>query len=203
MPIRIILGIGVTLVGFGIAAVRFHWLSRLIRSGKPDPSRTRGSIGPRPRRRSPRSPASASCCSGRCPAWRTSSPCGASRSCSSRSSRPTATSSTSTSTSRLSAPGTGARLHRGLLHRRRPGGASSSSASSASRNAAGALERKSVSTARTRGGLARAAHDRRRHDHTAPLSGGADQHRSPPVPLQLVARSRRRRWRRSSRRWVR
>ena len=47
MPIRIILGIGITLVGFGIAAVRFHWLSRLIRSGKPDPSRTRGSIGPK------------------------------------------------------------------------------------------------------------------------------------------------------------
>ena len=44
MPIRIILGIGVTVVGFGIAAVRFHWLSRLIRSGKPDPSRTRGPI---------------------------------------------------------------------------------------------------------------------------------------------------------------
>ena len=37
MPVRIILGIGVTVVGFGIAAVRFHWLSRLIRSGQPDP----------------------------------------------------------------------------------------------------------------------------------------------------------------------
>ena len=35
------------MVGFGIAAVRFHWLSRLIRSGKPDPSRTRGSIVPK------------------------------------------------------------------------------------------------------------------------------------------------------------
>ncbi len=47
MPIRIILGIGVTVVGFGIAAVRFHWLSRLIRSGKADPSRTRGPISKR------------------------------------------------------------------------------------------------------------------------------------------------------------
>ncbi len=44
MPIRIILGLGVTVVGFGIAARRFHWLSRLIRAGKPDPSRTRGPI---------------------------------------------------------------------------------------------------------------------------------------------------------------
>ena len=47
MAIRIILGIGVTVVGFGIAAKRFHWLSRLIRSGKPDPSRTRGPISRR------------------------------------------------------------------------------------------------------------------------------------------------------------
>ena len=44
MPIRIILGIGVTVIGFGIAARRFHWLSRLIRSGKKDPARTRGPL---------------------------------------------------------------------------------------------------------------------------------------------------------------
>ena len=44
MPVRIILGIGVTVIGFAIAARRFHWLSRLIRAGKPDPSRTRGPI---------------------------------------------------------------------------------------------------------------------------------------------------------------
>ena len=47
MPVRIILGIGVTLIGFGIAACRFHWLSKLIRSGKKDPNRTRGSIVPK------------------------------------------------------------------------------------------------------------------------------------------------------------
>ncbi len=47
MPVRIILGIGITVIGFGIAARRFHWLSRLIRAGKPDPSRTRGSIVPK------------------------------------------------------------------------------------------------------------------------------------------------------------
>ena len=47
MPVRIILGIGVTVVGFAIAARRFHWLSRLIRAGKPDPSRTRGSVVPK------------------------------------------------------------------------------------------------------------------------------------------------------------
>jgi Fe-S oxidoreductase len=45
--IRIILGLGVTVIGFGIAARRFHWLSRLIRSGKPAPDRTRGSIIPK------------------------------------------------------------------------------------------------------------------------------------------------------------
>ncbi len=47
MLIRIILGLGVTVVGFGIAARRFHWLSRLIRSGKPAPERVRGSIIPK------------------------------------------------------------------------------------------------------------------------------------------------------------
>jgi Fe-S oxidoreductase len=44
VPIRIILGVGLTVVGFAIAARRFHWLSRLIRAGKKDPSRTRGPI---------------------------------------------------------------------------------------------------------------------------------------------------------------
>jgi len=45
--IRIILGLAVTVVGFGIAGRRFHWLSRLIRSGKPAPERVRGSIIPK------------------------------------------------------------------------------------------------------------------------------------------------------------
>ena len=44
MPVRIIIGLLVTVIGFGIAARRFHWLSRLIRSGKKDPNRTRGPI---------------------------------------------------------------------------------------------------------------------------------------------------------------
>ena len=47
MLVRIILGIGVTVVGFAIAGRRFHWLSRLIRAGKPAPERTRGSILPK------------------------------------------------------------------------------------------------------------------------------------------------------------
>jgi Fe-S oxidoreductase len=47
VPIRIILGLGITVIGFGIAARRFHWLSRLIRSGKKDPNRTRGSVVPK------------------------------------------------------------------------------------------------------------------------------------------------------------
>ena len=44
MPVRIIIGLAVTVIGFGIAARRFHWLSKLIRSGKKDPNRTRGPI---------------------------------------------------------------------------------------------------------------------------------------------------------------
>ena len=47
MLIRIILGLAVTVVGFGIAGRRFHWLSKLIRSGKPAPERVRGSIIPK------------------------------------------------------------------------------------------------------------------------------------------------------------
>jgi Fe-S oxidoreductase len=47
VPIRIILGLAITVIGFGIAARRFHWLSKLIRSGKKDPNRTRGSIIPK------------------------------------------------------------------------------------------------------------------------------------------------------------
>jgi hypothetical protein len=47
VPVRIIVGLLVTIVGFGIAGFRFHWLSKLIRSGKKDPNRTRGSIRPK------------------------------------------------------------------------------------------------------------------------------------------------------------
>jgi Fe-S oxidoreductase len=45
--VRIVLGLVVTAAGFGIAGRRFHWLSRLIRSGKPAPERVRGSILPK------------------------------------------------------------------------------------------------------------------------------------------------------------
>ena len=44
MPVRIIIGLAVTIVGFGIAGFRFHWLSKLIRSGKKDPNRSRGPL---------------------------------------------------------------------------------------------------------------------------------------------------------------
>ena len=44
MPVRIVIGLLVTVVGFGIAARRFHWLSKLIRSGKKDPNRSRGPL---------------------------------------------------------------------------------------------------------------------------------------------------------------
>jgi Fe-S oxidoreductase len=39
---RIIIGLVITIVGFGIAGRRFYWLSRLIRSGKPAPRRWNG-----------------------------------------------------------------------------------------------------------------------------------------------------------------
>jgi Fe-S oxidoreductase len=45
--VRIILGMAVTVVGFAVAGRRFHWLSRLIRAGKPAPERTRGSVIPK------------------------------------------------------------------------------------------------------------------------------------------------------------
>ena len=41
MPVRIAIGMAVTVVCFAIAGRRFHWLSRLIRAGKPAPGRTR------------------------------------------------------------------------------------------------------------------------------------------------------------------
>ena len=47
MLIRIILGLGVTVVCFVIAGRRFGWLSRLIRSGQSAPERTRGSLRPK------------------------------------------------------------------------------------------------------------------------------------------------------------
>ncbi len=47
MLVRIIIGMAVTVIGFGVAGRRFHWLSRLIRAGKKAPERTRGSILPK------------------------------------------------------------------------------------------------------------------------------------------------------------
>jgi Fe-S oxidoreductase len=47
VPVRIAIGMAVTVIAFAIAGRRFHWLSRLIRSGQPAPNRTRGSIIPK------------------------------------------------------------------------------------------------------------------------------------------------------------
>jgi len=47
VPVRIAIGMAVTAVAFAVAGRRFHWLSRLIRSGQPAPERTRGSIFPK------------------------------------------------------------------------------------------------------------------------------------------------------------
>ena len=42
MLARIIIGLAITIVGFGLAGRRFHWLSKLIRSGQPAPRRWNG-----------------------------------------------------------------------------------------------------------------------------------------------------------------
>ena len=47
MPVRIAIGMAVTVIALAIAARRFHWLSRLVRSGQPAPDRVRGSVFPR------------------------------------------------------------------------------------------------------------------------------------------------------------
>ena len=47
MAVRIAIGMVVTVAALAIAGRRFHWLSRLIRAGKPAPDRTRGSILPK------------------------------------------------------------------------------------------------------------------------------------------------------------
>jgi Fe-S oxidoreductase len=39
---RVIIGLVITIVGFGVAGQRFYWLSRLIRSGQPAPRRWQG-----------------------------------------------------------------------------------------------------------------------------------------------------------------
>lgn len=44
MPVRIAIGLAVTVVALAIAGRRFHWLSRLVRAGRPAPDRTRGRI---------------------------------------------------------------------------------------------------------------------------------------------------------------
>jgi len=47
VPVRIAIGMAVTAAALVIAGRRFHWLSRLIRAGRPAPGRTRGSFLPR------------------------------------------------------------------------------------------------------------------------------------------------------------
>ena len=44
MPVRIAIGLSITVIALVVAGRRFHWVSRLIRSGRADPKRTRGSL---------------------------------------------------------------------------------------------------------------------------------------------------------------
>ena len=41
MPVRIAIGLAVTVICFAVAGRRFHWISRLVRSGQPAPERLR------------------------------------------------------------------------------------------------------------------------------------------------------------------
>ena len=79
MTIRIVLGSLLTVVALAVAGRRVWWLIRLIRSGQPANDRL-DNPGAAPRPRSSRSSASAGCSSGRCRAWPTPSPSGASSS---------------------------------------------------------------------------------------------------------------------------
>jgi len=47
VPVRIAVGMAITVVALAIAGRRFYWLSRLVRAGRPAPDRTRGGIFPR------------------------------------------------------------------------------------------------------------------------------------------------------------
>jgi Fe-S oxidoreductase len=47
VPVRIALGMAITVIALFVAGRRFHWVSRLVRSGQAAPNRTRGSILPR------------------------------------------------------------------------------------------------------------------------------------------------------------
>jgi Fe-S oxidoreductase len=45
VPVRIAVGIAVTVICVAIAGRRFHWISRLVRAGKPAPERLRSDLG--------------------------------------------------------------------------------------------------------------------------------------------------------------
>ena len=47
MPVRIAIGLSITVIALVVAGRRFHWVSRLVRSGRTDPERARGSIFPK------------------------------------------------------------------------------------------------------------------------------------------------------------
>jgi Fe-S oxidoreductase len=47
VPVRIVIGLIITVGCLVVAGRRFHWLSRLIRTGAPAPERTRGSLRPK------------------------------------------------------------------------------------------------------------------------------------------------------------
>jgi Fe-S oxidoreductase len=45
VPVRIAIGVAVTVICVLVAGRRFHWISRLIRAGRPAPERTRDDVG--------------------------------------------------------------------------------------------------------------------------------------------------------------
>ena len=86
--VRLVLGLGLTPVVGLLALRRVFWLFRLVTSGQPASGRT-DELGTRIWTQIAEVFGQRRLSSGRCRAWRTSSPCGASSSCSRCTSRPT------------------------------------------------------------------------------------------------------------------
>jgi Fe-S oxidoreductase len=47
LPVRIAIGLSITVIALVVAGRRFHWVSRLVRSGRADSKRARGSVFPK------------------------------------------------------------------------------------------------------------------------------------------------------------
>ncbi len=183
MPVRIILGMAVTVIGFGIAARRFHWLSRLIRCGQarpvphPGPHQPQGRGGGHRGGRAAQAPAVDDPRPGPLlhhvglhhPA--ADHHRGLRRPLQQVLPHP-----------RHRNLGLG-RLHRGLLRLRRPRRPGRLRRHPAQECPVPPRAQVTLLRHAHRRRLAGPPHDRRRHDHAPPLPGRPDQHQPHPVPL--------------------